>query len=190
MGETLTVRSGATVKVRLVAVDPAGANNSPYKFFNPALVQVGLRERLNEPSVRAIDFITGEVGEMFTPADEEYFDPLAPETTAIAASFSYDHGDATPASRRSNPRDVKVVAQFNLRPTADTYVRARGSNIPAGTMNVTDVDGNPLPDNLNDNIPCTDAACPPHVGGILTADVEAWANLMFHTNPIFIEIAD
>ena len=26
------------------------------------------------------------------------------------------------------------------------------------------------------------------LGGILTADVEAWANLMFHTNPIFIEV--
>ena len=126
-----------------------------------------------------MDFITGEVGEQFTPADDEYFNPLAPETTKIARSFTYN-------SRRATREEVG--AYYVFRPSGDSYIRARGTNIPAGTPNVRDMDGNPLPDNLNDNVPCADPACPPHVGGVSTADVEAWANLTFTTNPIFIEV--
>ena len=50
--------------------------------------------------------------------------------------------------------------------------------------------GNPLPDNLSDNSPCDDAACPPHINGTLDMDVEAWADLWFYSNPIFIEIEE
>ena len=87
------------------------------------------------------------------------------------------------------------------------YVRIRGTNIPAGTDNEQDENGNPLSDNHSDNILCTDPACPEHIfegnigdGGtdlngdgdtedyILTADVEAWADVWFYANPIFIEV--
>ena len=50
MGETLTVKPGANVYVKLSAVDPSGPNNSPYEFDNPSLLQVGIREPLNQPS--------------------------------------------------------------------------------------------------------------------------------------------
>jgi hypothetical protein len=189
MGETLTVRSGDRVKVRLVAQDPGTVNNAPYNLPNPALLQIGVTENVNRPSVRSVDFIAGEVGEQFTPLDPEYFDPLAPESTRVVASFDYSHGN-NPAAARALERSTTVKAQWSFRATEDSYVRARGSNIPAGTPNVSDVDGNPLPDNLKDNIPCEIPGCPPHVGGILTADLEAWSVLMFHTNPIFIEIED
>lgn len=187
MGETLEVSPGATVTVRLEAQDPGAENNSPYSFFNPSLLQVGLRERVNSPSVRRVDFIKGSVGAPFTPADPEYFDPMAPATTQLAASYSYGHGDSG-RNRRASTRPVEVVAEYTFSPSGDSYIRARGTNIPAGTPNVTDLDGNPLPDNLKDNIACTDAACPPHVEGILTADLEAWSILSFHTNPIFISV--
>jgi hypothetical protein len=90
MGETLKVKKGQRVTVNLVATDPKGANNSPYKFDNPSLLQVGIHEPVNEPSVRHIDFITGVVGEQFEPSDEEYFNSLAPETTVIAKNFTFD----------------------------------------------------------------------------------------------------
>ncbi|MEW8499524.1 MAG: hypothetical protein AB2699_13530, partial [Candidatus Thiodiazotropha taylori] len=176
MGETLNVRAGQKVTVKLVATDPKGANNSPYKFDNPSLLQVGIHEPVNKPSLRHVDFITGVVGKQFTPADEEYFNPLAPETTVIAKNFTYE------AEKR------KIKATYKFRAEEDSYIRARGTNIPAGTPNVRDMDGNPLPDFLNDNIACDDPDCPPHVAGKLDKDLEAWANLNFTTNPIFIEV--
>lgn len=189
MGETLTVSSGQKVRVRLVAEDPGSVSNAPYDFYNPALTQIGVLENINRPSVRSVDFIAGEVGGQFTPMDPEYFEPLAPETTRVVASFSYSHGN-NPAEARGLERSQTIRAQWSFRATADSYVRARGSNIPPGTPSVNDADGNPLPDNLKDNIVCDSPACPPHVDGILTADLEAWSVLMFHTNPIFIEVED
>lgn len=183
MGETLKVRKGQKVYVTMKAIDPKGPNNSPYKFNNPSLLQVGIQEPVNEPSLRHVDFITGVVGEQFTPADEEYFNPLAPETTVIAQNFTFDDGG-------QHHRRGKITAHYSFHAMEDSYIRARGTNIPAGTPNVRDIDGNPLPDFLNNNIACSDPACPPHVNGILDQDVEAWANLSFHTNPIFIEVVD
>lgn len=98
------------------------------------------------------------------------------------------------------------------------YVRLRGTNLPQGTPFETDVDGNPLADNLADNIPCPFelaegedttrapngeeerrvpevAACPDHLPvneklgvKVVDADVEAWADLWFYANPIFIDV--
>jgi hypothetical protein len=70
----------------------------------------------------------------------------------------------------------------------DMYVRVRGSNLPAGTPNERDANGNPLRDDLANNIACANAACPTHVNGIFDMDVEAWGDLSFHLNPIFIEV--
>ena len=180
MGETLDVRPGALVTVVLNVNDPDGANKSPYKFDNPSLLQIGIEQPINEPQVMQVDLIEGAVTGPVpshladgTP-NPDYFEPLAPETTRIARSWDEDG-----AKRR-------MVYRF--RATTDAYVRARGSNIPAGTPNERDLDGNPLADNLSDNIACADPACPPHVGGVLDKDVEAWADLWFYTNPIFIEL--
>jgi hypothetical protein len=179
MGETLKVREGDTVHVKLKATDPQGANNSPYKFDNPSLLQVGINEPLNQPTLRHLDFITGVVGDQFTPADPEYFEPMAPETTVIAKNFTFYGNDYG-----------RVRADYSFKAMEDGYIRARGTNIPAGTPNERDENGNPLPDNLSDNIACDDPACPAHVEGILNNDVEAWADLTFTTNPIFIEVVD
>lgn len=180
MGETLKVCKGDRVRVRLRAHDPKGKNNSPYFFNNPALLQVGIKEPINQPSVRHIDFITGVVGEKFTPADPDYFNPLAPETTVIAASFSFN------PEHQNGP----ILARYAFKAKEDSYIRARGTNIPAGTPNVRDIFGNPLRDDAVDNITCEDPACPPHIEGILDQDVEAWSILNFTSNPIFIEVEE
>ncbi len=182
MGETLTVRPGAPVRVKIRMHDPRGENNSPYEFDNPSLKQIGLNVPINEPKVAQVDLITGEVYEQLSPQDSEYFEPLAPSTTKVAKSWGMGEIQA-------NNRGVSSI-NYRLRPTNDMYVRIRGTNIPAGTPNERDMYGNPLPDNLTDNIPCDDPACPPHVAGTLDMDVEAWADLWFYANPIFIEVEE
>lgn len=184
MGETLKVRRGEPVNIVLEMVDPRGKNNSPYNFPNPIHEQLGVKERLNKPSVWAVDLIRGVVGESFTPDDEEYFNPLAPETTRIATSWDKAQIDA--ARRGKGKQEIKLGTTMKFQ--KDSYIRARGSNVPAGTPNARDLEGNPLPDNFKDNIACNNVECPPHVFGVLTADVEAWADVWFYANPIFIEV--
>lgn len=180
MGETLEVRRGQTVNVYLDINDPSGENRSPYSFNNPSLLQIGVEQPLNKPQVMQVDMIQGAVtGPVPSHLDDgsvnpEYFEPMAPATTRIVKSWGKWR--------------AKDTMHYRFTATADSYVRARGTNIPAGTPYERDMDGNPLPDNLSDNIECTDPACPPHIEGVLDKDVEAWADLWFYANPIFIEV--
>jgi hypothetical protein len=207
MGETLRVRKGSHVRVVLRVRDPRGENRSPYAFDNPSLLQIGARQPLNRPELAQVDLIKGKITGYIEPTDPEYYNPLAPETTVIAKSwsghelnggygggfgggygggFGGDFGFGGFGGKDEGGREQRL--QYQFRAWDSSYVRARGSNIPAGTPNERDAYGNPLPDNLSDNIACSDPACPPHINGILDADVEAWADVWFHANPIFIEV--
>jgi hypothetical protein len=184
MGETLEVRKGAPVQVSLQVRDPRGTSNSPYTFNNPALLQVGVEQPINRPELAHVELIRGKVTgpvPAHTTSGEpnhQYYDPLAPDTTYIAKQWThYDWGFA-PVKR--------MVYTFTA--TEDGYVRARGSNLPPGTPNARDMDGNPLADSERDNIPCDDPLCPPHIEGVLDQDVEAWADIWFYSNPIFIDV--
>ncbi len=187
MGETLTVPSGATVVLRISFRDPDDTNLSPYSFPNPALQQIGIIEPLDQPSVRHVDIITGDVGEKIDPLTnpEEYSNPLAPASTILAAQFTAD-GDKRWRGAGPTKRIVHVLQNV----TSDKYVRVRGSNLPPATPFERDDNGNPLRDDLANNITCTDPACPDHVNGIFDYDVEGWGDLWFHGNPIFIEVED
>ena len=185
MGETLEVRKNDRVRVYIRVTDPMGTNNSVYSFNNPSLEQLGVKVPVNEPVLAHIDFITGVVNEIIEPTDPEYYNPMAPATTVIAQSF-----DVSDSYRNMGYEyDRKIYRQFTFKAKEDSYVRARGSNIPAGTPNERDAYGNPLADNLTDNIPCLDDTCPPHIDGVLDKDVEAWSDIWFHTNPIFISVS-
>lgn len=182
MGETLRVRPGALVRVQIRMRDPVGTNNSPYTFDNPSLKQIGWYVPINKPRVAQVDLISGEVDEQLSPDDPEYYEPLAPKSTGIDKSWGI-------WDLRANRKGVSRMS-YRFRARNDMYVRIRGTNIPAGTQHERDMYGNPLPDNLSNNIPCDDAACPPHINGTLDMDVEAWADLWFYSNPIFIEIEE
>jgi hypothetical protein len=184
MGETLNVRKGRDIHVTIKVRDPAGESKSPYTFNNPALTQIGVYQPLNKPELAHIEFIAGDITGYIPPTDENYFNPLAPETTRIV----YQDTRLGTGEEKS--------AYFSYKADKDGYVRARGSNLPPGTPYKRDMDGNPLSDDLTDNIPCDDELCPPHLDPegtgqkILNADVEAWADIWFYANPIFINVID
>ncbi|WP_049779307.1 hypothetical protein [Rhodomicrobium vannielii] len=182
MGETLTVNSGADVTVTIAVHDPNGTNLSPYSFNNPALLQLGIKQPINKPMVAQIDLIQGDVHAPYTASanPDAYKDPLAPATTKIAKSWNF------PVKAASEWKTVTYVIRSV---TANKYIRVRGSNLPAGTPNKRDADGNPLRDDIgSNNIKCSDPACPAHVNGKFEADIEGWSDLSFFANPIFIQI--
>ena len=94
--------------------------------------------------------------------------------------------------RRGQDGSTKLsfTTTFTARNTP-FYIRARGTNIPVATPNVTDSEGNPLLDANNAKVDCSDPACPAHLGVVdgikkVTHDVQAWSNLWFYGNPIFV----
>jgi hypothetical protein len=76
----------------------------------------------------------------------------------------------------------------------DFYCRLRGTNLPPDTPYETyplDTDApegpaGPMLDSEAGNISCPD--CPPHTGSVVNYDVEAWSDLWFYSNPIFVSV--
>lgn len=197
MGRTLVVPPGASVTVTLAFTQPTAPNFSPYTFNNPLLTPLGINQPLNRPIVDHVDIITGNVTGVIAPGSAGYAYPAGTTattatnlvwnpSTAIAATFNATTNPWTVAGQR------RTITHTIPSVTAPMYVRARGTNLPAGTPNATDAAGSPLRDFITSaNAPCLDAACPAHmptVGGQrrVSFDVRGWANVWFYTNPIFI----
>jgi hypothetical protein len=197
MGETLVARPGDKVTVEMSMTIPA-KNNSPYAFDNPLLAQVGIRQPLNRPSLDHVDLITGKVTNAIPPGGPGYAVPNA----AGVAGAAIVYNPTTVISQQIHKSDMKsrrlddgsTRLTFTTTFTAGNtpgYIRARGTNIPVATPNVTDTGGNPLLDSNNALVSCTDPACPAHlqsVAGVkkVTFDVQAYSNVWFYANPIFI----
>jgi len=200
MGETLVVTPGERITVQMQMTVPA-TNNSPYKFNNPLLLQDGIKQRLNEPSVDHVDLIMGQVTGVIQPGAAGYAVPNA----AGVAGAAIVYNPSTVIAQQVLTKDMKAWTQRDgsMRLTFQTsfiagkkpaYLRARGTNIPVATPNVTDSAGNPLVDVNNSLVDCTDAACPAHLDSVngvkkVTYDVLAYSNLWFYANPIFVRPA-
>jgi hypothetical protein len=197
MGETLVVRPGEKVVVEMEMTIPA-KNNSPYSFNNPLLLQVGVKQPLNKPSLDHIDLISGKITGVIAPGAPGYAVP----NVAGVAGASIVYNPTTTISQqihankmeRKQLRDGSTRLHFTTTFTAGntpSYIRARGTNVPVATPNVTDSAGNPLLDINNALVSCVDPACPSHlqtVSGVkkVTFDIQAYSNVWFHANPIFI----
>ncbi len=186
MGETLIVPKGKDVVITLTVMDPAGKNNSPYSFPNPSLAQIGITQPLDHPELDHVDFIGGNVTGIVAPGSANYTNGTNPSAHVIGT-----FGPATWTA--AGPLRTMTFVIHNVQNSQ--YVRARGTNLPAGTPNETDADGNPLSDApaAAAVIPCADAGCPAHMQVVngskkSTFDVAAWADLWFYTNPIFIRV--
>jgi hypothetical protein len=197
MGETLVVRPGEKVTLEMQMTIPA-KNNSPYSFSNPLLQQIGIKQPLNKPSLDHVDLISGKITGVIAPGAAGYAVPNAGgvagaaivynPTTAIAQQVHAK--DMKSEKRRDGSTRLWFTTTFTAGNTP-TYIRARGTNIPVATPNVSDSAGNPVLDVNNALVSCTDAACPSHlqtVNGVkkVTFDVQAYSNVWFYANPIFI----
>ena len=197
MGETLVVRPGEKVTVEMEMTIPT-ENNSPYSFNNPLLLQVGIKQPLNKPSLDHVDLITGQITGVVDPSRPNY---AVPNAAGVAGAAIVYNPTATIAQQiqashmeKNRLRDGSTRLKFTTSFTAGRtpfYIRPRGTNIPVATPNVTDSAGSPLLDVNNALVSCTDPACPPHlqtVNGVkkVTFDVQAYSNAWFYANPIFI----
>jgi hypothetical protein len=214
-GEKLVVAPGQDVVVMVVLRDPEGTNNAPYTLPNPVLAQIGINQPLNQPVLHHVDLIGAPVTGYIAPDDPRYAgaapggrqgqedSPNAQNpNTAVLATWSKSNWKELPDGWR------RMFFRIN-NVQASQYLRLRGTNIPAGTPNSTDANGNPLLDTLNDNITifpsefepaCADAAVAPTIlncvthlnaqqgGRRLNFDVEAFSNLWFYSNPVYIEV--
>ncbi|WP_315834009.1 hypothetical protein [Bradyrhizobium prioriisuperbiae] len=197
MGETLVVRPGERVTVEMEMTIPA-KNNSPYSFNNPLLVPVGLKKPLNKPSLDHVDLISGKITGVIQPGGPGYAVPNAAGVAGAAIVYNPTTviAQQIPATQmRSWPlKDGATRLSFTttfIAGQTPSYIRARGTNIPVATPNVTDSAGNPLLDLNNALVNCSDPACPAHlqtVNGVkrVTYDVQAYSNVWFYANPIFI----
>jgi hypothetical protein len=197
MGETLTVIPGEKVTVEMSMTVPA-KNNSPYAFNNPLLLQDAIKQPLNKPSLDHVDLITGNITGVIQPGAPGYAVPNA----AGVAGAAIVYNPSTVIAQQVLAKDMRAwqLRDGSIRYTFTTtfkagktawYIRARGTNIPNATPNVSDSAGNPLIDLTNALVDCADPACPAHlqsVNGVkkVTFDVQAYSNLWFYANPVFI----
>lgn len=199
MGETMVVRPGDKIQVEMEMTVPA-RNNSPYSFNNPLLAQAGISQPLNKPSLDHVDLITGQITGPIDPTNPLYKGPqpnaagvagaaiVYNTTTAISQQFSATQMHSE--KQKDGSTRLRFTTTF-VAGNTPFYIRARGTNIPPATPNVTDSAGNPLLDSNNAKVDCSDAACPAHmeaVNGVkkVTHDVQAYSNLWFYANPIFV----
>ncbi|MBR1132142.1 hypothetical protein [Bradyrhizobium iriomotense] len=198
MGETLVVRPGEKITVEMELTVP-NENNSPYTFNNPLLLPVGIKQPLNKPSLDHVDLITGQITGVVAPDAPNY--AVANAAGTAGASIVYNPSatiarqiPATQMHREHRGDRDGVRLRFTTTFTAGTkpfYIRARGTNIPNGTPNVSDTAGNPLLDANNAQVSCIDPACPTHLETVngakkVTHDVQAYSNAWFYANPIFV----
>jgi hypothetical protein len=201
MGETLVVNPGDVVTLEMTVTVPA-KNNSPYSFNNPLLAQLGINQPLNKPYLDHVDLITGDITGVIEPGAAGYAVPNAAGTAGEAIVYNPSakiaKQIATSSMTRVDNPDGSQRFTFTTRMTMRStpfYIRARGTNLPPATPNATDVSGNPLLDRNNANVVCADPACPSHLGKVnstlrVTNDVQAWSNVWFYANPIFVRPAN
>jgi len=201
MGQTLVVNPGDVITYDVVLTLPP-TNNSPYSFNNPLLLQDGIQQPLNHPVLDHIDLITSKITGLIGPGAAGYAVANAGGTAGAAIVYNPNavlaqHLPLSSGKVVSTAADGTKTVLFRTTFTAPAYpfyIRARGTNIPSATPNVTDGSGNPLLDLNNAKVACADPACPAHldtVNGakVVTYDVQAWSNLWFYANPVFVRPA-
>ena len=162
------------------------------------LLPVGIKQPLNKPYLDHVDLITGDVTGPIAPGAAGY--AVANAAGVAGAAIVYNASAKIAKQIQATKmksyklKDGSVRLSFTTSFVASEkpfYIRARGTNIPPATPNVSDSAGNPLLDLNNVNVSCTDAACPSHLGTVngvkrVTNDVQAWSNVWFYANPIFV----
>jgi ribosomal protein S6 len=120
------------------------------------------------PVVDHIDLIAGKITGMVDPESPDYT-KATNETTKVIATF-------TAKDWKMDRNGYKVIKYQIKDLDDDMYFRLRGTNLAVNTLYETDAKGNPLSDfEATDNL------------GLDGAE-EAWADLWFYSNPIFVYV--
>lgn len=148
-----------------LTVKPGDALALEIRFRSPAANFNG-----DVPVVDHIDLIKGDVTGIIEPTDARYTDPTNPSAHVVWQFFSNqwrveEDGTRVISYAIKVPRNAKSF-----------YLRIRGTNHANCTPFETDCQGNPIADDLaTQNL------------GINGAE-EAWADLWFYGNPIFVNV--
>lgn len=134
------------------------------RFKSPARNNNG-----DKPTVDHVDLIGGDVTGRISPDSPNYNSDTNP-TTRVLARF-------TSADWSLDADGYTSVIYFLKSVDKDQYIRLRGTNLGLGVANETDAEGNPLSDDLAKNLGLDNAK-------------EAYADLWFYSNPIFISVVD
>ncbi|MFA7346193.1 MAG: hypothetical protein WCZ86_00400 [Desulfurivibrionaceae bacterium] len=133
------------------------------KFKSPAVNHNG-----DTPVVDHIDLIAGEINGRISPSSPDYT-KATNETTKILATF-------TSADWKVDEDGFNVITYRIKDFDKSMYFRLRGTNQKVNTPFETDAQGNPLADSLvTANLGVDEAA-------------EAWKDLWFYSNPIFVRL--
>ena len=139
------------------------------KFKSPATNDHG-----DVPTVDHIDLIAGRITGKIDPASTDYT-KATNETTKVIATF-------TAADWKVDRNGYNVIT-YRIKDLDDSmYFRLRGTNLAVDTPYETDAQGNPLSDFL-----ATDYLLDQD-GNPLDGAEEAWADLWFYSNPIFVYV--
>ena len=132
------------------------------RFKSPAVNYNG-----DVPSVKHVQLIAGDVTGKLTPGTDAYMKQGTNPTTQVVAAYDPSSWTVTEDGYTECTYQVKNV-------TKDMYFRVRGNNLAPNTLYETDEMGNPQIDNQ------------PELG--LDGAAEAWADLWFYSNPIFVYV--
>jgi hypothetical protein len=151
--------------------------NLPARIRDPLTVEIRfssppMNHNGDVPVVDHIDVIAGDIYGMIPPESPLYSVPenttARVEWTLELADFAVENGEYVATLTIEDPESMLVDND-----ALGFYLRLRGTNMDQGTEFETDEFGNPLADILTDAL------------GYGPAE-EAWADLWFYSNPIFI----
>ena len=191
MGQTLKVKEGELVTIKIKVHDPVGANFCPLNIDNPSLAQIGIFQPLSKPVLDHIDLIAADITGNVPMTDT--VDPVATDygtNAAVVKTFERR------GCERKNGYQTYVMT---FKAKNSMFVRLRGTNLPANVPFETDEAGNPLADSLaNDaiynNLDPAELETKLFDGVTIATNsklddvAEAYADLWFYSNPIFIEV--
>ena len=155
-------KSKATMGGELI-VEKGSTVKIVIRFRSPAVNNHG-----DKLVVDHVDLIIGDVTGKIYPDDPRYNSDTNESTRVLQRFTNKDW------STDADGFNTIVFEISNVQ--KDQYIRLRGTNLGVGVPNETDADGNPLIDDLAANLGLDGAS-------------EAYADLWFYSNPIFITVA-
>jgi hypothetical protein len=207
MGETLVVKKGKKVKIKIKVHDPNTPNNCPLDMENPSLAQVGISQPLNLPVLDHIDVIAGSITgnvpmtDLSDVENQSYVNTDYGTDAAVIETFVCNEDKKKCKKGKKKSKNGYITYVMHIKPENSMFIRLRGTNMPANVPFETDEAGNPLADSLaNDNIY---AIMDPveleanlfegeeiDTNSKLDDVAEAYADVWFYSNPIYIKVVE